>query len=203
MTTDLPTAFPLQWPISRPRCDTRRKANFKTAAARRPHSISEGIYFVVQELRRMGADDWVVSSNLRLRVDGYPASDQRSPADPGVAVYFHHDDRPVAFACDTWERVEDNLWAIGLTIEALRGVDRWGAATLEATFTGYLAIEAPAASKWFEVLGVPANATSGEIRAAYRGLVKHNHPDSGAGALSDSFIRVQQAYETAERMGLV
>lgn len=29
----------------------------------------------------------------------------------------------------------------------------------------------------YEVLGVPANATTGEIRAAYQRLVRENHPD--------------------------
>jgi hypothetical protein len=49
----------------------------------------------------------------------------------------------------------------------------------------------------FEVLGLPADATSAEVRAAYRERVKEVHPDQGGD--ERAFRRVQEAYATAQR----
>ena len=50
----------------------------------------EAVRRVRDELRRLGAsdDDCVISSDLKLRLDGLPRSDQGQPRDPGVAVYW-------------------------------------------------------------------------------------------------------------------
>ncbi|XP_047046081.1 chaperone protein dnaJ 11, chloroplastic-like [Lolium rigidum] len=47
----------------------------------------------------------------------------------------------------------------------------------------------------YEVLGLRAGATGGEIKAAYRRLARELHPDV-AGAAGDDFIRLHDAYAT-------
>ncbi|XP_047071879.1 chaperone protein dnaJ 11, chloroplastic-like [Lolium rigidum] len=47
----------------------------------------------------------------------------------------------------------------------------------------------------YEVLGLRAGATGGEIKAAYRRLARELHPDV-AGAAGDGFIRLHDAYAT-------
>jgi hypothetical protein len=47
----------------------------------------------------------------------------------------------------------------------------------------------------FAVLGLPPDATSEEVRSAYRDRVKEVHPDHGGD--EDSFRRIQEAYATA------
>lgn len=203
MTDSLPTAYPLQWPIGRPRTASPEHTwAFRVQRTRDRHSVASSVHYILSELRKMEAVDVVVSTNLRVRLDGLPYSDQRAPADPGVAVYFHRDGKPIAFACDKWTTVEDNLRAVFKTLEALRGIDRWGAATLSATFTGYVAIAAPAGSMWYEVLGVSVRATAPEIAAAYRARAKALHPDVPGGS-HESFVRLQAALQTAVEMGLV
>lgn len=73
------------------------------------------------------------------------------------------------------------MQAIAKTIEALRGIARWGTGDmLEAAFTGFMALPAPGAeSEWWEVLGVARNCTRDDISAAYRRLASINHPDRG------------------------
>ena len=74
----------------------------------------------------------MISTNLKLRLDGLPRSDQATPADPGVAVYFELDGKTIVLACDKWNRVADNIYAIAKHVDALRGQDRWGVGTVEA-----------------------------------------------------------------------
>lgn len=204
MTTEnLPTAYPLQWPTGRARAKSRAVARFTTNTragytARRAHSVAESVDEISHALDLMGAEQLIVSTNIPLRADGWPRSGQAAPSDPGVAVYFRYHGKPVCLACDQWTKVEDNLWAVALTLEAMRGIDRWGAAELEATFTGYAALPAPAGRQWWDVLEVDQHTPSPDvIRASYRRLVKLHHPDAGGSA--DKFREVQEAYQAWEK----
>jgi len=208
MSDDNTQAYPLQWPLGRARASGRQRARFTTNtragySQRHSHTVGEGVQEILRELRLMGARDVVISSNIQLRADGLPRSGQSQPSDPGVAVYFSFKQQSVCLACDQWVKVEDNLWAVCLTLEAMRGIDRWGAAQLEATFTGYAALPAPAAGArpWWEVLGVSARAGAAEIKDAYRAKAKQTHPD--AGGTHEAFVEVQRAYSDAHDQGLV
>jgi hypothetical protein len=168
---------------------------------------------VVGEIRRqlglLRAGGIVVSTNLLLRLDGTPRSSQPQPSDRGVAVYFTLPRRrksvsdPLTstshvLACDKWNRVEDNLWAVAKHIEALRGQQRWGVGSVEQAFTGYQSLPAATdtdAGAWWVVLGVDRAADLEAIKAAYRAKAKVTHPDVGGS--SEAFNRIQQAYEQA------
>jgi len=208
MTDDNAQAYPLQWPLGRKRTEwhQRARARFEKQRTRQAHTVGEGVQEILRELRLMDARDVVISSNIQLRADGLPRSGQPQPADPGVAVYFKFDGQPVALCCDCWDKVEHNLWAVVLTVEAMRGIDRWGAAKLSATFTGYAALPAPSSPTWWKDLEVDEHATAAEIKAAYRAKMKELHPDTAISPVAgdlEEFHRVQQAYEQAERLGLV
>lgn len=132
------------------------------------------------ELHRLGAVRFVLSTNVELRQDGFPRSDRRSPADPGVAVYFDLKGRPIVMACDKWSRVEDNLWAITKHIEAIRGTARWGCGELQQAFGGYTALPAPADLRpWYEVLDVREDCSLETARSAWINGAKKCHPDNG------------------------
>lgn len=198
------TAYPLCWPESWPRRESYKIQSSKflrsSSFAARRRSMSEATSELQAELDRLGASRAILSSNVVLRLDGLPRSDQAQPKDKGVAVYFTLKNKPVSLACDKWDRVEDNVWAIVKHIESLRGQDRWGVGSIEQAFRGYMALPAPgqtAGMNWWQVLGVPLNADRQQIREAYLILVKKHHPDAGGDA--DLFHRVQEAWEMFDR----
>ncbi len=192
-------AYPLQWPRGWPRKlpHHRTSAKFRKgsggwvgAEGQRRYqsaervSLSEGIRRVKRELRAFGVPEHqiVISSDLRLRIDGQPyAAQPTSKLDPGIAVYWQEGKRRRCIAVDRYDRLADNLAAIAATLEAMRAIERHGGAEiLDRAFTGFTALPAP--EQWFQVLGVSATATRAEIDAAYRRLAAVHHPDRGGDA---------------------
>jgi hypothetical protein len=150
------------------------------------------------QLEMMDAKQVVISCNLHIRADGLPYAQQREPDDTGVAVYFMLDGIQQCIPCDRWAHVWENMRAIEKTIEAQRGIERWGTkAMVTATFSGYKALPAaiitPAPSRqWYDVLGVSNTATKQQIKVAYQNLAKAHHPDSGG--TNDYFVELTKAY---------
>lgn len=171
-------ARPLAWPEGRPRTKPyqRVRAPFDT-------SLPTARDAVMNEIRLLGGKDSIISSNLQCRNDGLPYSGQREPEDSGVAVYFTYRRQQMCFACDKWNKARDNLQAVRKTIEALRGIARWGTGDMmERAFTGFKALPAPGAAKpWWLVLGFdsPSLATLAAINARFNELAKTQHPDKG------------------------
>lgn len=185
------TPYPLSWPADQ---DRRRSYDRRGASYDRKRSLSAAAAFVMGELRRLGADAGaVISCNVRT-----PYSEQRIPEDPAVAVHFLLRGEAHVLACDQWTRVQDNLWAIGLHIEALRALKRTGVGTQAQAFAGYKALPPPALAEpeappepWHEVLQVAPEAPVEIIDAAYRAHARTAHPDHGGTA--EKLARLQRA----------
>jgi hypothetical protein len=180
--------YPLTWPVGWARIPAHKRQPSQFA----DRSIAKAVQYVLEQVRLLNGKSVIVSTNLQLRNDGLPRSGQKRPDDPGAAVYFVLKGKPRVLACDKWTLVEDNLWAIGKHIEAIRGQDRWGVGTIDQAFAGYEALPAPK-STWWDILGVSQRATDGEVSVAYRSLAKTNHPDTGGN--QEEFLRIQGAYE--------
>jgi hypothetical protein len=196
------TAFPLQWPTGRPRTERYRRENgkFDVTFARARDNI-------VAEVRLLCGGRWaadpsiVISTNIGLRRDGLPLAGQRAPDDPGVAVYFMYKKRQMSFACDRWLKIEHNMQAIAKTIEALRGIARWGTGDmLEAAFTGFTALPAPGAVRhWREVIGVEPHVRDlATVRAEYRRRAAQHHPDRPGGSHA-AMVELNGALAAAEK----
>ena len=205
-------AYPLSWPAGWPRMPAaaRTSARFVRKATQHHRrgdgssysstynqqlSVADAVQRLLGELTRMGIsdNDLVISTNLQLRLDGLPRSDQRAPADPGVAVYWTERSMrgqpPRCMAIDRYDRVADNIAAVAASLEALRAVERHGGARiLERAFAGFTALPGPAAVDWRVVLDPD------DPEGSYRRLRSQHHPDRPGGS-SESFDRVQRAYE--------
>src|SRR4051794_28270933 len=93
--------FPLEWPLGwkRTSADARRWSVFRKE--RRPISVVDATRRLEDELDRLGGTNATLSTNVSLRLDGRPRSDQ-APADPGAAIYFAFKGRATVLACDTY-----------------------------------------------------------------------------------------------------
>lgn len=193
-------AFPLSWPVGVPRTApiSQKRATFSRYGQQLTISTAlDRLKAQVELLRgrdRRGAQSFVVSSNIELRRDGFPRSD-RTPDDPGIAVYFRLDGRPYCLPCDKWDRAPDNIGAIAWHIDSTRAIERYGVGTVEQAFTGFLYLPPPT---WWGDLGLKARpATIEEAETAWRRLVKEHHPDLGGSV--EITARANQAIADARK----
>lgn len=163
--------YPLAWPEGWPRAKYRKNAAFKV-------NFDKALQELGSEIERLGGRYAVLSTNVELTIDGRPRTGRSAPSDPGAAVYFELNGKQKVFACDTFYNTKDNVRAIGLTIEALRAIKRFGASDmLERALTAFEALPAPK-SCW-EILGIRQGAKTTDIESAFRNLALKHHPDRG------------------------
>jgi len=185
MTTPSPSAYPLQWPAGWPRTEPQRRehSKFKT-------TLTAAISNMTTEIKRMGGTAIILSSNCALG--------QTNATDPGVVVYFQWQGTAMAVPCDRWNRVDANVQAIALTIEAMRGMERWGAKhMIRAMFSGFKQLTSGSRRPWWDVMGILADSPTDLVHARYRELAKQRHPDTGGNG--ELFATLQNAYEDFKR----
>jgi hypothetical protein len=193
-------AHPLAWPVGKPRTPRHKieKSRFD------PYGRAAEVTNVREELQRLGARNIIVSTNVRLRRDGLPYSGDRAPDDQGVAVYFDYAGGQKCFACDRWKTIEENLRAIFKSIEAIRGLERWGSKSfVDAAFTGFSALPAPgqhSKRSWRAVLDIKGEVTPtrGEVITAYRAASLRAHPDHGGSNDAMAEVNAARAEALAE-----
>ena len=169
-------AYPLQWPSEYKRTIYSKGSQFGVGYEK--PNIGKGRDRIISELKLFGATNIIISSNLKLRLDGFPYANQRQPNDKGVAVYFTYKKAQKVMACDTYDKVGCNLWGISKSITALRGLKRWGCTSIvDKAFKGFTAIPETTERSWWEILEVVECASAEEIKKAYRKQCKITHPD--------------------------
>lgn len=189
-------AYPLYWPEGWKRTTPgwREPSKFKSSFARARDQLLEEVERLRGRYYR--GKDPVLSTNVSLRNDGLPYANEREPDDPGVALYFEYDGKDMCFACDKYVKVWENMVAIRKTIEAIRGIERWGASDMmERAFRGFVALPNGLTDDWRQVLGLGHNATLQDAEDAFRRLATKNHPDKGGDP--DQFARIKVARDQA------
>lgn len=191
-------AYPLDWPEGWPRTPASRRVSSCPFRV----TFAQGRDDLVEELRLLGATGVVLSTDIPVKRDGLPYAGTQWRAgrdDPGVAVYFTLERKPKVVACDRYASPEANLRAIGKSIEALRGLRRWGASgILERAFAGFDALPNPSRFDWRAEFAWGDGAYSREeVLERYKALAFHRHPDRGG--TDASMARLTRARDEALR----
>lgn len=179
-----PTPYPLCWPTGYPRTKVRYSDQFRVGMAVARADLMKSV-------AAFGGKDCIISSNLTAFSDS-------TNGDPGIALWFKWKGAWRCIACDTYSRVIANIRAVGLTVDALRAMERYGTQMLDQLMEGVSTEKAlpPHDRQWWEVLGLSTEPTHLEpCEAAYRKLAAKTHPDTGGS--KEEFQRVQEAIEAA------
>lgn len=200
-------AYPLKWPEGWPRTPNYQR---QRAGAKFGHAdFTTSVVRLERELHLLKATNRVLSTNLKLRMDGRPYAEESLLQDPGVAIYFQLRGRAMSMARDTYDRVRDNIRSLALAVEYMRGLERHGGSyMLERAFSGFGALPPPAGSgnepalNWREELGpIPEDMEDWEvlalIEARYRKKAKTVHSDQGGD--DAAMIRLNAAVAQARK----
>lgn len=204
-------AYPLQWPEGWKRTISRGMPKFEASNFGRIRDR------VMRRLRARGSY-CVITSDLPLRSDGMPYADARCQ-DPGVAVWWVEKGKEMVIACDRWRSLSHNLSAIDRTLEAMAGIERWGADTMvDRVFSGFAALPPPggtsdgtdsvmpaAMPNWREVFEFPGvfeqlgpSDKLAFVKLRYRERIALVHPDKGGNDMNAAVI-LNAAMEAAEK----
>jgi hypothetical protein len=156
------------------------------------------------ELRRISAKEICVEIDMEsrdIRNDGWPRSNARAKTS-AIILSFRVKDKSIAMPCDRFDSWEDNLRAIGKTLEALRAADRYGVTKGGEQYSGWSQLPPPSSQSTCEVelaklAGVTVDELRRDPRAAYRKAVMIHHPDRGGDSQ-----RFQQAHSCAVALGV-
>lgn len=148
-----------------------------------------------KELGHLDARDITIEAFFRpneIRNDGWPRSDAR-PTQPGVILSFETEKGRFVMPCDRFLNYQANARAIALTLEHLRGAERYGVAGRGEQYTGWLRLPAASATDEAEHLAreiakfagadLPHVNTFATNRDAFdrvwKEAVRQTHPDTG------------------------
>lgn len=205
--------YPLQWPPNVPRTRYRDRSNFD-----RNRGFATARDGVLHQLELMRVSHVVITSNLPLRANGIPYSaGPGAISDPGISVWWVKGGVEHAIACDRWNSCVENMRAIEKTLEAIRGISRWGSAEMvDRAFAGFAALPpgtgeesgvsfVPEERTWRQIFGLdiepwaslPAPDLLAVVKARHRDEIKKAHPDRG-GSVEQAAI-INAALAAAEK----
>lgn len=189
-----PTAYPLQWPQGWPTTKPVERVKHPSFKCDVPQALRQ----LKREVELLGGQNLILSSN-------YTLGNER-PKEPGVVAYFKFDGAEVAIPCDRWIIIEHNIRAIALTIEAMRGMERWGAKhMIKAMFTGFKQLPQQTGGQrpWWVVLQLQRIPEAKDqhvqnmLAKTYRILATERHPDKGGS--HEAMTELNRAYSEANQ----
>lgn len=148
-----------------------------------------------REMRHLRASDIVILVNMpheHIRNDGWPKSTATART-PGVIVTFKTPEfGAMRYESGKFNKWEENLRAIAMTLERLRAVDRYGC-TKGEQYTGWKALPSGSAivgNEWASVeaamrflclIGQPSTLSvlPEDLDMVYRAAARKAHPDAG------------------------
>ncbi len=133
-------ALPNAWPGRKRPADWKPKGRspFKFKAwSRVEHELLE-------EIARVNGRDVTIALDIRnpghFRNDGGIRADARPVTARVIVSFARPDGKKLVFPCDAYGDWQDNVWAIRLSLEALRSIDRYGVTQGDQQYEGFAAL---------------------------------------------------------------
>jgi hypothetical protein len=197
-------ALPPKWPgRTRPSFWKAKRSPFKG------HNWSRIEQELQAEVGRINGRDLTIAIDLRnpghFRMDGGIRADARPVTSRIVVSFSRPDGRRLTFPCDAYAFWQDNVWAVRLSLEALRAVDRHGVTAGDQQYEGFAALPAAGGSSAMTVdqaYAIVAELSGFESQAlafpsVFAQAVKiarsKAHPDSGG--TDEKFQKLGQAIQ--------
>jgi hypothetical protein len=194
------------WPGQLTPWDARKRSPF-SAGMRQTLSLLD------RELWYLSATGTVLEVAIpaeKFRIDGHPRAGATAEH-PGVVLSLPKTSvGPLRYACDRFDKWQDNLRAIALGLEALRRVERYGITRRGEQYQGFKALpggSTPAPQMSYEQAVSTVAALGGhtaghpiprdQLRILYRRAVRIHHPDAGGSA--GDWSKLDEARQVIER----
>lgn len=204
------TVLPRQWP------GRQRLAGWRPKPSKfKGHTWARVSKELFAELAHLNAKDVVIALDLvgpgHIRPDGMLRADAR-PVTSKVILSFTRGDvgTRLTFPCDTYSSWDDNLWAIRLSLEALRSVDRHGVTQGDQQYVGFAALPAGTGMALDDAVAIlshhgelsgsfdPMSVPEWLLDAVQKRARAQTHPD--AGGSDEQFQRVEEAIALITRL---
>jgi len=186
----------MRWPHGQPRTDKPIRSKFGD------HLLRETLGELMDEVKKIGGTEIVVSSELPIGKSGWPIQGWNKADDHGVAVYWKgKDSKPYCLAIDRYDHPMDNLWAIVKSLEAIRALARWGGDQLiNQALSSFAELPPPTAVPWWvkvlELEHLWPDITDKSVAFAFRHSAKRLHPD--AGGSNEDMAQLNAAFDAAK-----
>lgn len=192
-------AYPLAWPLGWRRTPShqRRQSDYRVDFLKARDGLARELALLCRR-----ASDVVVSTNVPTRRDGLPYANQREPDDPGVSAWWvDRRGEQRVIACDAWNKVRENMRAVGLAVAAFRMIERTRASEiLDRAFQGFAALPpATDPDDWRSVFGLQGKyvCTIDFVESIYRKYAVERHPDRGGS--HHAMVALNRALEQARK----
>lgn len=163
-------------------------------------TITEALGYLEEELRLLIPKDVVT---IYSGYDQLPSERGRKAVskDTGISLLIRHADGQAMVACDKWALTEHNLYALSLSVRALRSFEPWGVASTRTmldlfsvqTSSAKTTTEMEGAPDWMVRLGLGPSATLEDANTIYRRRAKEVATDEHA------LMELNQAIEQARK----
>ncbi len=197
LSFDAPLKWPEAYPIT-PRMRQRADSGFSNAM-----TLEEAVSFLAEEIMDFDTQYACLCTDVENIATARTrhAHGTRS----GACLTLKIANKNYFFACDRWQKLEHNIYALHLTLRQLRNIDKWGTAPLELLLSQFAVsnrhaldlekLTSESTTSWMQALGLGPTATLQDAVAVYHRRAKQigNSDDTALTILNEAMQQAREA----------